>query len=92
MDNMGYESPINVITSGLRLQAEKEMGHAVVKALQNIQVEINEKELMEILQADRRRYQEAYKRGWEACKERYDGILRGIRDQADCYLGKEKED
>ena len=51
MDNMGYESPINVITSGLRLQAEHEMGHAVVKALQNIQVEINEKELMEILQA-----------------------------------------
>ena len=87
-----YESPINVHMDGMKLLAEKYTGAAVVKALQNIQVEINEKDLIEVLQADRRRYEEAYNRGYEACRERYDSVLRSIRDQADCYLGKEKED
>lgn len=58
---MSYESPIEIITSQLKLKREIFLGKEIVKAVQNVGVNVNKAELLKALAYDREQYQKGYK-------------------------------
>jgi len=53
---MSYQNPIELIQTSLRLQTEG----AIIKAVQNVGVNVNKDELIKALQYDRDQYQKGY--------------------------------
>ena len=85
--NLLYESPVIEETAANQIQkALKDINHRIDDEISNrcIQIaykygiDINEKELMQALKADRERYEEAYRRGWKDCEKRYKDAMRAI--------------
>ena len=85
-----YNCPISVQLDGFRIATERMMTDNVVKAVQNMQININENDLLEALNADKRRYEEAYKRGYEACRKKYETVLEEILVSIKPYIREEK--
>lgn len=76
-----YNSPIQMIQlQTMRDALNFELENAVVKEVQKVGIYIDKEELTKALQADRRRYEEAYKAGWHDCERQYEGRLQRIRE------------
>ena len=58
---MSYQSPIEVITSQMRITSEIRLGEEIVKAVQNVGVNVDKAELLKALRYDREQYQKGYK-------------------------------
>ena len=86
-----YNSPIQAQLKSIQITAGDSIGMAVNRVLHNIQVEINEQELIEVLQADERRYKEAYKEGYEACRKNYERVFKNVYDQIKLFIPREEE-
>ena len=74
-----YNSPIQIIQT-MRDALNLELENEVVKAVHKVGIYIDKEELTKALQADRRRYEEAYKAGWNDCERQYEGRLQRIRE------------
>lgn len=57
---MSYESPIEVITSQVRLQSEIALGKEIMKAVWKVGVNVDKDELLKALAYDRKQYQKGY--------------------------------
>ena len=73
-----YRSPIHIQLQGMRMAMEQKATGAVMRAVQNMQIEINEQELVDVLNADRKRYRQAWHDGYETCRARYEERLARI--------------
>ena len=58
---MSYESPIEVIATQMRITSETRLGEEIVKAVQNVGVNVDKAELLKALRYDRGQYQNGYK-------------------------------
>ena len=66
-----YHCPITAQADAMRLIIHEEQEKQIIKAVQNIGIEINKEDLVQALNNDRRRYEAAWKAGYEACKQEY---------------------
>lgn len=58
---MRYESPIELIVNRMRIESETHLGNEIVKAVQNVGVNVDKAELLKALAYDREQYQKGYK-------------------------------
>ena len=58
-----YDSPIEFITEQMATNIAEEFDGQVVKAVQKYYIDVDNDKLAEILTADKKRYDEAYRRG-----------------------------
>ena len=78
-----YDSPINVFTNeihGIDLMVREECGKTIIRTVQKIGIDIDEEGLTAVLNQDKKRYEEAYQKGWQDCEEAYKEKLRRIED------------
>ena len=81
-----YDSPFELITSGIAMKVAKELDDACVTAIQSIGVNVDKDKLIRILSADSERYRDAYKKGYETgYKTREDELIR-CKDCKECYF------
>ena len=75
-----YDAPIHTSISQIELMIKQEYTDQIVKAVGQVGIEINEKGLVEAINQDRKRYEEAYQRGWNDCKAHYADKIDKIDD------------
>ena len=69
-----YESPFKVIVGQIQIAYEDE----VVKAIQKVGVTVDKDEILKALNADRIRYEEAYRKGFDDCRKQYERMMNRI--------------
>lgn len=69
-----WEAPIHTQVGEMKCMMANKFEQQVVKVVQEVGIEIDPKSLVEAINNDRRRYEEAYKRGFE------DGRAKGLQD------------
>lgn len=75
---MIYEPPIHETVGTLQTMMANEHDRVLIKAVQQVGIEIDQESLIEALHSDRKRYEEAYKRGYADCQEHYRQLLSQI--------------
>lgn len=84
-----YKAPIDLQLDAMRLIVRDEQEKQIIKAVQNIGIEISKEDLAAALNNDRRRYEEAWQKGYEAAiKGRFRGQI--LKDVASAYLKSHK--
>ena len=71
-----YVSPINIVTKEASIQLDNLIKDEIAKITQKYYIDINEKELIAALQADRQRYEDAWRFGYR------EGYRQGKNDAA----------
>ena len=66
-----YEAPISVQMGQIHTMINDGYTGAVMKAIAQIGVQIDKEGLLAALQNDRKRYEEAYRKGWSDCEKKY---------------------
>lgn len=74
---MLYESPINIIQGQLKIELEGK----VMKAVQNVGVEVDKEELIRALQYDRDQYDKGFR----------DGVNSAVKHGRWCFMGMWEE-
>ena len=74
-----YKSPIEIITSDMKVDMEKKQGDMIYRAVQEVNINVDRDELMNALKYDRGQYQKGYVDGIKEFAERlktinHDGI------------------
>lgn len=88
-----WNCPIELQTTALELKVREAENQVITEAVRQIGVRIDEKGLVEALNHDRRRYEEAYQKGWNDCREYYEKKCQEITDiLAEMILKREKEE
>lgn len=62
-----FESPINLLTSGIRTEIEGQ----ILKAVQNVGVFVDKEELLKALKYDREQYSKGYADGYEKAVDEF---------------------
>ena len=70
LENM-YEAPISVQMGQIHTMINEGYTGAVMKAIAQIGIQIDQDGLIAALQNDRKRYEEAYRKGWQDCEKKY---------------------
>ena len=65
LDFPHYESPIEVIVGQLRMEQEKKLEGAILRAIQDYGITVKKEELIKALRYDRHQYEKGYKDGYE---------------------------
>ena len=78
MDMSIYDCPIHEQIGQLKTMMANEHDKMVVKAVQEIGIEIDQEKLVQAIHNDRQRYEEAYKKGYSDCAEQYKKLLTKI--------------
>ena len=73
-----YKCPINVQLGAIETMMRESYDNQVLKAVGNIGIEIDKEGLVEAINHDRKRYNEAYNQGWNDCKKYYQERLDNI--------------
>lgn len=73
-----YDCPISEQIGELKMMMADEHDKMVLKAVQQIGIEIDQESLIEAINSDRKRYEEAYKKGYADCEEHYRKLLSQI--------------
>ena len=73
-----YDCPIETQLSGLQLMIREEHNRQIMEAVQKIGIKIDKEGLIDALNHDRKRYDEAYQKGWNDCKKHYEDKLSKI--------------
>ena len=84
-----YNCPIETSISQIHMMVNDEYDRQIIKAVGQIGIEIDKNGLLEALNADRKRYNAAYKQGWEDCKKQYIDRLKQISELA--MIGVDQE-
>ena len=77
-----YDCPISEQVGAIELMVREEHDRNIVRAVQKIGIDIDKEGLVEALNHDRKRYEEAYQKGWDDCKKHYEEKLKQIIDLA----------
>ena len=75
-----YDCPIHEQIGELKTMMADEHDRMIIKAVQQIGIEIDQESLVQAIYSDRKRYEEAYKRGYADCEEHYKKLLSKIGD------------
>lgn len=80
-----YDCPIEMSRQldGIEFIMREERERTVLRAIQKVGIDIDRESLMQALNHDRERYEEAYQKGYNDCKRKYDEILKKISDLVD---------
>lgn len=89
--NPFYETPVTLTmpeinsvfekTNQIANEVAESTDNLVFRAIQKVGVTVDRDKLIQALQADRARYEEAYKRGWQACmNQKHFGINKLMED------------
>lgn len=62
---MSYKSPIDFITSEIRLEHEKRIDGDIFHAVQEIGITVDKEQLLKALRYDRNQYEKGYKDGYD---------------------------
>ena len=73
-----YDCPISEQIGEPQTMMANEHDKMVLKAVQKVGVEIDQESLIQAINCDRRRYEEAYKKGYADCEEHYKELLSKI--------------
>lgn len=79
MDMNIYDYPIHETIGELKTMMANEHDRMVLKAVQNVGIEIDQESLVQAIHNDRQRYEEAYKKGYSDCAEHYKKLLTKIQ-------------
>ncbi len=77
--NNYYDCPISETVDQLHLMMVEEHDKQIVKAVQNVGINIDRDGLIAALRNDRDRYEAAYKKGYEDASQEYEARLKAIR-------------
>ena len=77
-----YISPIEVQMKNLNDLVMQTTEDGIIKAVWNMGFKVNAEELACALIQDRKRYEYAYDRGWNDCKQHYEEKLKKIAELA----------
>jgi len=66
-----YDCPIETTIGQIHTMINKDYTDNILRAVGQIGIEINEKGLVEAINQDKKRYEEAYQRGWDDCQKHY---------------------
>ena len=77
-----YDCPISEQVGAIELMMREEHDRNIVRAVQKIGIDIDKEGLVEALNHDRKRYEEAYQKGWDDCKKHYEEKLARIAKEA----------
>lgn len=69
----GYESPIELVTSGFTSQFTSQMDESIMSAVQSFGIVVHEAELIQALKYDRDSYNKGYKQGYADCYQEITG-------------------
>ena len=78
IDTNIYDCPIFEQIGQLQTMMANEHDRMVLKAVQQVGIEIDQESLIQAINSDRKRYEEAYKKGYADCEERYKELLSQI--------------
>ena len=73
-----YDCPISEQIGALQTMMADEHDRMVLKAVQQVGIEIDQESLIQAINSDRKRYEEAYKKGYADCEEHYKKLLSQI--------------
>lgn len=73
-----YECPINEQIGELKTMMANEHDKMIVRAVQQIGIEIDQESLVQAVYNDRKRYEAAYKKGYEDCEKNYKDLLSRV--------------
>ena len=73
-----YDCPIHLQVGQIQSMMNKSIEDQVFKMVSEIGIEINRQGFIDAINQDRKRYEEAYRRGWEDCQSCYDDTLKAI--------------
>ena len=71
-----YDCPIHEQIGELKTMMANEHDKMVIKAVQEVGIEIDQKSLVEAIHSDRKRYEEAYRKGYEDASKKYQERLK----------------
>jgi len=73
-----YDCPISEQIGHLKMMMADEHDRTVLKFVQQIGIEIDQESLIQAINSDRKRYEEAYKKGYADCEKHYKELLSQI--------------
>ena len=85
-----YEGPILEEIGELKTVMENQHDQMILRAVQQIGIEIDKESLVQAINNDRRRYEAAYRKGYTDCEEHYKELLSHIRELA-TLKGRDEE-
>lgn len=77
-----YDCPINEKIGQLKTMMANEHDRFLIKAVQEVGIEIDHESLVQAIHNDRQRYEEAYKKGYSDCQKEYEEKMKRIIDIA----------
>ena len=86
-----YDAPIFASISQMKYMVNEEYNNQILRAVGQIGIEIDERGLVQALNQDRERYEQAYCVGYAACKKEYEARLLKIAKLTGVYLESEDE-
>lgn len=73
-----YECPISEQIGELKMMMANEHDKMVLRAVQQVGIQIDQESLVQAINSDRKRYEEAYKKGYADCEEHYRELFEKI--------------
>ena len=73
-----YDCPISEQIGELKMMMADKHDKMVLKAVQQVGIEIDQESLIQAINSDRKRYEEAYRKGYADCEEHYKELLSQI--------------
>ena len=74
-----YECPIQEQIGQLKTMMANEHDKMLIKAVQEVGIEIDQEALVQAIHNDRQRYEEAYERGYSDCKKECEKKIESLR-------------
>jgi len=78
IDTNIYDCPISEQIGQLKTMMANEHDKMIIKAVQQVGIEIDQESLVQAINSDRKRYEEAYKKGYEDCENHYKELFERI--------------
>ena len=78
-----YNCPIQETIGTIQSMMATEHEQQILRIVQQVGITIDKNSLVEALQNDRHRYEEAYKKGYADCQKKYEDKLKRIADILD---------
>lgn len=73
-----YDCPISEQIGALKTMMADEHDRMIIKAVQQIGIEIDQEGLIQAINSDRKRYEAAYNKGYSDCEEHYKELIGDI--------------
>ena len=73
-----YDCPISEQIGELKMMMADKHDKTILRAVQQVGIEIDQESLIQAINSDRKRYEEAYKKGYADCEEHYKELLSQI--------------